>query len=62
MSLRELTVPVPQCEIQRLVILRESKLMDSNPDDESFSRFVRLLSRVYKVRTLMPFYCNPIAL
>jgi len=44
-----LTIPIPDNEGQRLRVLRESGLLDSNPNDASFDRFTSLCRRIFKV-------------
>jgi len=45
-----LTVPVPSNEIKRIELLRQSKLLDENAAETSFSRFTSLASRLFDVR------------
>lgn len=47
--LLSLTVPVPNNETKRIEILRQSKLLDENAAETSFSRFTSLASRLFDV-------------
>ena len=47
--LKEVTVPIPSNEGQRLQVLRQSKLLDSDPNDAEFDRITSLASRLFKV-------------
>lgn len=48
--LRDLKVPVPDDEVYRLNILRETKLLDSDQSDPDFDRYTSLAKRIFNVR------------
>ncbi len=51
-ELGELQVPVPQCECERLKILRETRLMDTE-DETDYNRYVQLAARIFKVSKIV---------
>lgn len=44
-----LQVPVPENEADRIKVLRQSNLLDSDRDDGVFDRFTALAQRLFKV-------------
>ena len=54
-ALENLTVPIPECENDRVKILRQTKLLDSE-DDSSFDRFTSLAQRIFNVTFLSPLF------
>ena len=47
-TLTTLKVPVPNCENDRIKILKQTKLLDSE-EDSSFDRFTSLAQRIFNV-------------
>jgi len=47
--LKNLNVPIPKNEQGRLQILKQTKILDSNTDDEEYDRFTLLAARIFKV-------------
>jgi hypothetical protein len=45
----ELCVPVPSNESERIKVLRQTKLLDSNTSDPTFDRFTSLCQRLFDV-------------
>jgi hypothetical protein len=45
----ELVCPVPENEVERLMTLRETGLLDSNPADPIFDRYTSLCKRIFEV-------------
>eukprot|EP01039_Chlorochromonas_danica_P004997 gene4997-5488_t len=48
LKLSNLKVPLPMKEDHRLNILRQTKLLDSNTQEECFDRYTRLCSRIFQ--------------
>lgn len=48
-KLSTLHVPIPIKEDDRLNVLRQTKLLDSNTHEECFDRYTRLCSRIFQV-------------
>jgi hypothetical protein len=59
LKLQLLEVPIPNSERERIKILRQANLLDSDPNDLAFDRLTRLASRIFKVNSnlfvLIPF-------
>ena len=47
--IHELTVPVPSNEQERIKVLREANILDSDTDDTGFDRFTSLCRRIFQV-------------
>lgn len=48
--------PIPNNEAARLVMLRQTQLLDTNQSDPDFDRYVNLTRRIFKVRNLLVYY------
>jgi hypothetical protein len=55
LKLQLLEVPIPNSERERIKILRQANLLDSDPHDVAFDRLTRLGSRMFKVSSLYIF-------
>lgn len=53
-ELSNLKVPISEGETERLVVLRQTGLLDSDEDDISFDRFISLAQRIFNVSS----YCT----
>ncbi len=49
--LNRVCVPLPSCEGERLRLLRETKLLDSLPNEVEYQRLANLAARIFKVHT-----------
>jgi hypothetical protein len=49
--LNQLSVPIPNDEVERIQVLRQTKLLDSDSNEESFDRFTMLAKRLMNVST-----------
>ncbi len=49
-ALQRLNVPVPTCECERIGLLRESHLLDSEVNEGDYARYTNLAARIFKVR------------
>jgi hypothetical protein len=47
--LSSLEVPIPSYEIERLKLLRETRLLDSLPNEEEYGRLANLAARIFNV-------------
>ena len=48
-ALKNIKVPIPQNENNRLKYLREAKIFDSDENDAEYDRYTSLASRIFKV-------------
>lgn len=48
-DLLHLRVPVPTKEPERMTVLRQAKILDTNPHEADFDRYTVLCARIFKV-------------
>jgi hypothetical protein len=52
-ALVALKVPIPACECERLDLLRETELLDSQVNESEYARYTNLAARICKVSKTM---------
>lgn len=56
-KISSLTVPVPDNEFDRIKILRQANLLDTNKEDGIYDRFTSLAKRIFNVIVLSFYWC-----